>query len=99
MIAAMTRESAPRRSGLGLDRVADAGTPPCAAQQPFMIRLSEPSRRPELLSAGLDFVRAAIQIPGVRQVSLIGSICTNRSKPKAGPVAPASRCIAAWCLT
>ena len=47
-----------------------------------MIRLSEPSRRPELLSAGLDFVRAAIKIPGVRQVSLIGSICTNRSKPK-----------------
>src|SRR5688500_7208471 len=47
-----------------------------------MIRLSEPSRRPELLSARLDFVRAAIKIPGVRQVSLIGSICTNRIKPK-----------------
>jgi hypothetical protein len=47
-----------------------------------MTRLSEPSRRPELLAAGLDFVRAVIKIPGVRQVSLIGSICTDRLRPK-----------------
>jgi len=47
-----------------------------------MTRLSEPSRRPELLAAGLEFVRAVIQIPGVRQVSLVGSICTDRIRPK-----------------
>ena len=47
-----------------------------------MPRLSEPSRRPELLAAGLDFVRAVIKIPGVRRVSLIGSICSARIRPK-----------------
>jgi hypothetical protein len=47
-----------------------------------MTRDSEPGRRQELLAAGLSFVRAAVQIAGVRQVSLLGSICTDRINPK-----------------
>ena len=41
-----------------------------------------PGRRPELLAAGLEFVRAAIHITGVCQVGLVGSICTDRTNPK-----------------
>ena len=40
---------------------------------------SSPSK---LLAAGLEFVRAIVKVPGVRRVSLIGSICTNRIRPK-----------------
>lgn len=47
-----------------------------------MARDSEPGHRQELLAAGLDFIRAAIQITGVRRVSLLGSICTDRHNPK-----------------
>jgi hypothetical protein len=44
--------------------------------------MAEPSRRSDLLAAGLTFVRAAVKITGVRQVSLIGSICSDKSDPK-----------------
>ena len=39
-------------------------------------------RRTELLQAGAEFVRSAIQIPGVVSLSLVGSICTERQNPK-----------------
>jgi hypothetical protein len=47
-----------------------------------MARHQEPGRRQELLAAGLDFVRAVVRIDGVLQVSLLGSICTDRANPK-----------------
>ena len=40
------------------------------------------SRRSELLAAAVSFVRAVRAIPGVRQISLVGSIATSRANPK-----------------
>jgi len=40
------------------------------------------SHRAELLAAAVPFVRAVRAIPGVRQISLVGSIATSRANPK-----------------
>jgi hypothetical protein len=40
------------------------------------------SHRAELLAAAVPFVRAVRAIPGVRQISLVGSIVTPRANPK-----------------
>jgi hypothetical protein len=40
------------------------------------------SHRAELLVAAVSFVRAVRAIPGVRQISLVGSIVTPRANPK-----------------
>src|SRR5262245_2591282 len=47
-----------------------------------MARPSDPGRRSELLDAAVQFIRAAAYIPGVRSISLLGSITTDRAKPK-----------------
>jgi len=38
--------------------------------------------REHLISAGLDFVVAISQMPGVERVALVGSICTTKPNPK-----------------
>jgi len=47
-----------------------------------MARPSDPGRRTELLQAAGLFIRAAAKIPGVHSISLLGSITTDREKPK-----------------
>ena len=47
-----------------------------------MVRSHDRARRPELLAAGSLFARAAIQIHGVLELSLLGSIGTPRPDPK-----------------
>ncbi len=47
------------------------------------LRTDQPSGvRGKLLEAALWFVRLAVELPGVRRISLIGSILTGRSSPK-----------------
>ena len=45
-------------------------------------RAKPPGHRVYLLQAAVHFARAAQQLPGVQQVSLLGSITTNRTNPK-----------------
>jgi predicted nucleotidyltransferase len=47
-----------------------------------MARPSDPGRRNELLQAAVQFIRAAARIPGVRSISLLGSITTDRENPR-----------------
>jgi predicted nucleotidyltransferase len=47
-----------------------------------MARPSDPGRRRELLQAAVQFVRAAARLTGVQSISLLGSITTDREKPK-----------------
>jgi predicted nucleotidyltransferase len=47
-----------------------------------MARPSDPGRRNELLQAAGIFIRAAAKIAGVHSISLLGSITTDREKPK-----------------
>lgn len=47
-----------------------------------MRRIPDPSHRRELLEAAVRFVRAAARVPGVRSISLLGSIVTERPNPK-----------------
>jgi len=45
-------------------------------------RPSIPYPRAHLLQAALDFVRAAQKLPGVRRISLVGSLTTEKPVPK-----------------
>src|SRR5262245_10120918 len=47
-----------------------------------MARPSDPGRRKELSEAAVRLIRAAARVPGVRSISLLGSITTDREKPK-----------------
>lgn len=47
-----------------------------------MPRTPDRGHRWELLEAAVRFIRAAAQVPGVRSISLLGSIVTDRSDPK-----------------
>ena len=40
------------------------------------------NRRPELLSAVLDFVRRAQRLDGIRRIALLGSLATDKRQPK-----------------
>jgi predicted nucleotidyltransferase len=48
----------------------------------YVHRSSVPEPRKHLISAGLDFVEAVSQMPGVERVALVGSICTTKPDPK-----------------
>jgi hypothetical protein len=45
-------------------------------------RPSVPDPRRQLLLAVLDFVRAARSLPGVLRISMLGSLCTDKTVPK-----------------
>jgi hypothetical protein len=45
-------------------------------------RPSDPGHRADLLDATVQFVTAVVDVPGVRSVSLLGSIVTDRPDPK-----------------
>ena len=47
-----------------------------------MGRTLNPGHRSELLDATVQFVTAIVAVPGVRSISLLGSIVTDRSDPK-----------------
>jgi predicted nucleotidyltransferase len=47
-----------------------------------MPRTSDPGRRRELLEAAVRFILAAARVSGVRSISLLGSITTDRENPK-----------------
>ena len=44
--------------------------------------VTDPSRRSELLDAAVRFIRSAARVPGVRSISLLGSITTDQQNPK-----------------
>lgn len=46
------------------------------------IREKPSGHRQDLLDAALRFVQAAVEMPGVRQISLLGSITTTKPNPK-----------------
>jgi predicted nucleotidyltransferase len=73
-------ENAKERARRGSSRTLDGW--PKNGLEPRMARPSDPGRRNELLQAAVEFIRAAARIPGVRSISVLGSITTDREKPK-----------------
>lgn len=43
---------------------------------------TSPERRRILLALALDFVRRVHSVPGVKRLALLGSILTDKAKPK-----------------
>lgn len=59
----------------------EAGIEPHWDQDP--LKMPElPNRRPELLSAVLEFVRRARGLDGIRRIALLGSLATGKAQPK-----------------